>query len=74
MIAVISCDGTMLGLFTSQVDAWKAAKPVGATMWRCAPNSDVCERLEYMRMAYLVKITSYIVCPHLATYYALGIH
>ena len=46
MIAVISRDGLMLGLFTSQVDAWKVAKPVGASMWRCAPNSDVCEKIE----------------------------
>ena len=28
MIAVISCDGLMLGLFTSQVDAWQLAKPI----------------------------------------------
>ena len=47
MIAVISRDGFMLGLFTSQVDAWQVAKPVGASMWRCAPNSDVCEKIEW---------------------------
>ena len=46
MIAVISCDGTMLGLYTSQVDAWKIAKPMKALMWRCVPNSDVCTRIE----------------------------
>ena len=47
MIAVITCDGVMIGLYTSQVDAWKVAKPIlGASMWRCAPNSDVCERIE----------------------------
>ena len=45
MIAVISVDGAMLGLYTSQVDAWKVAKPVNALMWRCTPNSDVCERI-----------------------------
>ncbi len=27
MIAVITVDGAMLGLYTSQVDAWKVAKP-----------------------------------------------
>ena len=46
MIAVISSDGVMLGLYTSQVDAWKAAKLAGASMWRCMPNSDVCERIQ----------------------------
>jgi hypothetical protein len=46
MIAVISNEGTMLGLYTSQVDAWKIAKPIGASMWRCVPNSDICERIE----------------------------
>ena len=46
MIAVTSCDGLMLGLFTSQVDAWKVAKPVKALMWRCAPDSDVCEKID----------------------------
>ena len=46
MIAVITIDGVMLGLYTSQVDAWKVAKPIiGASMWRCTPNSDVCERI-----------------------------
>ena len=53
MIAVISSDGLMLGLFTSQVDAWKVAKPVGASMWRCAPNSDVCEKIELKIRTYL---------------------
>ena len=47
MIAVISCEGLMLGLYTSQVDAWKVAKPVGATMWRCTPNSNVFERIKW---------------------------
>ena len=28
MIAVITCDGAMLGLYTSQVDAWKVAKHI----------------------------------------------
>ena len=46
MIAVISCDGTMLGLYTSQVNAWKIAKPMKALMWRCVPNSDVCTKIE----------------------------
>ena len=41
-IAVIGTDGTMYGLFTSQVDAWLVAKPLGATMWRCRPNSQEC--------------------------------
>ena len=53
MIAVISRDGLMLGLFTSQVDAWQVAKPVGASMWKCAPNSDVCEKIEWK---YKVKL------------------
>ena len=30
MIAVITIDGVMLGLYTSQADAWKVAKPIGA--------------------------------------------
>ena len=48
MIAVITCDGAMLGLYTSQVDAWKVAKHIiGASMWRCAPNSDVCEVIDW---------------------------
>ena len=42
MIAVIAPDGTLLGLFTSQVDAHLVAKPVGGTMWRCRPNSQEC--------------------------------
>ena len=42
MIAVILPDGTLLGLFTSQVDAHLVAKPVGGTMWRCRPNSQEC--------------------------------
>jgi hypothetical protein len=42
IIAVISPDGTLLGLFTSQVDAHLVAKPVGGTMWRCRPNSQEC--------------------------------
>ena len=46
MIAVMSLDGVMLGLYTPQVDAWKVAKPVRAPIWRCVPNSDVCERIE----------------------------
>ena len=63
MIAVISCDGTMLGLFTSQVDAWKEAKPVGAAMWRCAPNSAVCERIECEWSDNLYNYATYLVCP-----------
>ena len=46
MIAVISIDGAMLGLYTSKVDAWLVAKPIGASMWRCTPNSDVCATVE----------------------------
>lgn len=42
IIAVIAPDGTLIGLFTSQVDAHLVAKPVGATMWRCRPNSQEC--------------------------------
>ena len=44
----VFCDGTMLGLYTSQVDAWKVAKHIiGASMWRCTPNSDVCEVIDW---------------------------
>ena len=42
LIAVIAPDGTLLGLFTSQVDAHLVAKPANATMWRCRPNSQEC--------------------------------
>jgi hypothetical protein len=42
LIAVIAPDGTLLGVFTSQVDAHLVAKPAGATMWRCRPNSQEC--------------------------------
>ena len=42
LIAVIAPDNTLLGLFTSQVDAHLVAKPVGGTMWRCSPNSQEC--------------------------------
>ena len=42
LLAVIAPDGTLLGLFTSQVDAHLVAKPVGGTMWRCRPNSEEC--------------------------------
>ena len=46
LIAVVTRDGRMVGLYTSQVDAWKAAKPLGAVMWRCAPNSDQCVAIQ----------------------------
>ena len=46
LVAVISRDGCMVGLYTSQVDAWKAAKPLGAVMWRSAPNSDHCVAIQ----------------------------
>ena len=36
----------MVGLYTSQVDAWQAAKPIGAVMWRCSPNSDQCVAIQ----------------------------
>ena len=42
LIAVIAPNGTLLGLFTSGVDAHLVAKPAGATMWRCSPNSQDC--------------------------------
>eukprot|EP01044_Picomonas_judraskeda_P024260 COSAG03_NODE_6628_length_1027_cov_2.389666_1_plen_39_part_10 len=38
LVAVITRDGHMVGLYTSQVDAWQVAKPIGAVMWRCSPN------------------------------------
>ena len=48
MIAVIKYDGAMLELYTSQVDAWKVAKHIiAASMWRCTPNSDVCEVIDW---------------------------
>ena len=46
LVAVVTRDGRMVGLYTSQVDAWQAAKPIGAVMWRCAPNSDQCEAIQ----------------------------
>ncbi len=46
LVAVITRDGRMVGLYTSGVDAWQAAKPVGAVMWRCAPNSDQCVAIQ----------------------------
>ena len=46
LVAVITRDGRMVGLYTSQVDAWKSAKPLGAVMWRCAPNSDQCVAIQ----------------------------
>ena len=46
LVAVITRDGRMVGLYTSRVDAWQAAKPIGAVMWRCAPNSDQCEAIQ----------------------------
>jgi hypothetical protein len=46
LVAVVTRDGRMVGLYTSQVDAWQAAKPLGAVMWRCAPNSDQCEAIQ----------------------------
>ena len=46
LVAVITRDGRMVGLYTSQVDAWQAAKPIGAVMWRCAPNSDQCVAIQ----------------------------
>ena len=49
MIAVMTIDDVMVGLYTSQVDAWKVAKPIiiGASMWRCTPNSEACERIDW---------------------------
>ena len=62
MIAVITCDGAMLGLYTSQVDAWKVAKHIiGASMWRCTPNSDVCEIIDWK--THSVKLLDHLVCP-----------
>jgi len=46
LVAVITRDGRMVGLYTSGVDAWQAAKPVVAVMWRCAPNSDQCVAIQ----------------------------
>jgi hypothetical protein len=46
MIAVVSGDGVVLGLYTWHVDAWGVAKPTGASMWRCAPNSGAFEKIE----------------------------
>ena len=46
LVAVITRDGRMVGLYTSQVDAWQAAKPIGAVMWRCSPNSDQCVAIQ----------------------------
>ena len=46
LVAVITRDGHMVGLYTSQVDAWQVAKPIGAVMWRCSPNSDQCVAIQ----------------------------
>jgi hypothetical protein len=46
LVAVVTRDGRMVGLYTSQVDAWLDAKPLGAVMWRCAPNNDQCEAIQ----------------------------
>ena len=46
LVAVITRDGRMVGLYTSQVDAWQAAKQIGAVMWRCSPNSDQCVSIQ----------------------------
>ena len=46
LVAVITRDGRMVGLYTSQVDAWQVAKPIGAAMWRCAPNSGECVSIQ----------------------------
>jgi hypothetical protein len=46
LVAVITRDGRMVGLYTSQVDAWQVAKPIGAVMWRCAPNSGECVSIQ----------------------------
>ena len=46
LVAVVTRDGRMVGLYTSQVDAWQAAKPIGAVMWRCSPNSDQCVAIQ----------------------------
>ena len=46
LVAVITQDGRMVRLYTSQVDAWQVAKPIGAVMWRCAPNSGECVSIQ----------------------------
>ena len=46
LVAVVTWDGRMVGLYTSQVDAWQVAKPIGAAMWRCTPNSDQCVAIQ----------------------------
>ena len=46
LVAVVTRDGRMVGLYTSQVDAWQVAKPIGAVMWRCLPNSDQCVAIQ----------------------------
>eukprot|EP01046_Picozoa_sp_COSAG06_P027038 COSAG06_NODE_2363_length_7003_cov_5.261008_4_plen_90_part_00 len=49
---VVTVDGegtsseTQIGVYTSQVDAWQVAKPIGAVMWRCAPNSGECVSIQ----------------------------
>ena len=42
MVVVITCDGVMLGLYTSQVDAWKVAKPIigASTPYSPAPRTN----------------------------------
>ena len=42
-LVVTAPDGRVLGLYTSGVDAWQRAKPVGARVSRVRPNSDSAE-------------------------------
>ena len=57
MIAVISTNGELLGLFTSGVDAHLVAKRTGAAMWECVPNS--CDCKEAGRMQAIVFYTGH---------------
>ena len=58
LIAVIAPDNTLLGLFTSQVDAHLVAKPAGATMWRCRPNSQECSVVVHTSIEFTENKTS----------------
>ena len=42
-LVVTAPDGRVLGMYTSGVDAWQRAKPVGARVSRVRPNTDSVE-------------------------------
>ena len=44
--AIIGRDASLIGLYTSRIDAALAAKPhLGSAIWSCRPNTDGGERI-----------------------------